>query len=164
MMYTRAHSCRTPRSSTPQLCSRLMMPTSAAWSCTGAPEHRVDGLADHLDVLRFLEHAGRHRTGHPDLELHNRHVFDSHPRRSRPVLATVPPHGGGRIIRTGWESGPEPMPDGPCPGGSLGAARDSGAWCPPLNRENRRCVTRCRALLRLRRRLFLPGSCTDLGC
>ena len=121
-MYTRAHSCRIPRSSMPQLCSRLLMPTSAAWSCTGAPEHRVDGLADHLDVLRFLEHAGRHRAGHPDLELHSRHVFDSHPRRSRPVLATVPPHGGGRIIRTGWESNRDlsPCPDGPCPGGQPG--------------------------------------------
>ena len=64
-------------------------------------------------------------------------------RRSRPVLATVPPPGGGRIIRTGWESGPEPMP-GPCRWAAWGAP-DSGAECPPLNRENRRYVTRYRA-------------------
>ena len=63
----------------PQLRSRLMMPTVAAWSCPGTLGHRVDGLGDHLDVLQFLEHGGRHRAGHRDLELHSSHVFDSHP-------------------------------------------------------------------------------------
>ena len=152
-MKTRAHSCRELHSSIPQLCSRLMMPISVAWSCTGAPEHRVDGLGDHLDVLRFLEHAGRHRAGHRDLELHSRHVFDSHPRRSRPVLATIPPHGGGRIIRTGWEPGPEPMSGRPLPGGGLGALPGSSLGGAPglrgvvsaAEQENRRGVTRCRA-------------------
>ena len=130
-MYTRTDSCRIPHSSLPQRCSRLMMPTSETMFCTGASRRRADGLVDHLDVLQFLEHAGRHRAGHPDLELHSRHVFDSHPRRSRPVLATVPPHGGGRIIRTGWEPGPEPMSGRPLPGGGLGALPGSSLGGAP---------------------------------
>jgi len=169
-MKTRAHSCRKLHSSIPQLCSRLMMPVSVAWSCTGAPGHRVDGLGDHLDVLQFLEHAGRHRAGHPDLELHSRHVFDSTPRRSRPVHATVPPHGGGRIIRTGWESGPEPMSGLPLPVGSPGGARALRGVVSAAEQGEPSMGDQVPGRLRLRRRrrLFLrvraPSSAADRGC
>ena len=51
-----------------------MTAISAAWSGTGAPQHRLHGLGEHPDVPELFQHAGRHRPGDPYLELHRSHV------------------------------------------------------------------------------------------
>ena len=144
-MYTRAGSCRIPHSSM----SPTLQPVDDAEQ-RGLVLHggrRVTvptASADHLDVLQFLEHAGRpgrppgSRTPQPP-------CFPLHPptitSRSRdgPTSRERPDHPN--RVGIGTRAHVRPL----LPGGSLGAPGTSGAWCPPLNRENRRYVTRCRA-------------------
>ena len=145
-MYTRTDSCRIPHSSLPQHCSRLMMPTSETMFCTGPPGDVPTASLPTSMFSQFLEHAGRHRAGHPGS------------RPAQPPCLPLPPP----TITSRSRDGPTSRgrPDHPnrvgigtrahvrtalTRGQPWGRPGHSGAWCPPLNRENRRWVTRCRA-------------------